>query len=147
MDRDELLRVVEHDWAQLEAALAAVPLEELDGPSGVPDWSVLDLVGHVTAWEQDTLDWVSYVVRGVRRPLYSVDPAWTIDAHNAALIAAKRATPPVLLLLQAGETHQRLLNTLRALPDAALADQAVVDHVAEDTFNHYRQHALDLASR
>ncbi len=40
------------------------------------------MVGHVSAWEPDTLDCLSYVVRGVRRPLYSDNPAWTIDAHH-----------------------------------------------------------------
>ncbi len=33
MDRDELQRVVEHDWAQLQAAFPGVLLEEVDGPS------------------------------------------------------------------------------------------------------------------
>lgn len=105
----------------------------MEQPSGIGDWRMKDVIGHLTSWEEDVLDYLTYVQRGERRSKLSAAPGWDVDAHYAALIAAKVAVPAAHLLIDLGATHQRLLAAINALPATALADENVVDKTGSDT--------------
>lgn len=49
--RDDVLRLVGDSRAELDTALAKVPADRLEEPLLDGDWSVKDLMAHVTYWE------------------------------------------------------------------------------------------------
>jgi hypothetical protein len=50
-----LLDRLEAAWAALTDAYAGVPESTLTEPGVVDDWSVKDVLAHVTTWEQEAL--------------------------------------------------------------------------------------------
>lgn len=140
----ELLTKIDPAWQPLLALIERVPLDAMDQPSGIGEWRMKDAIGHLTSWEEDLLDYLSYVQRGERRPKLSDAPGWDMDAHNATLIAAKAAVPAARLLIDLGATHQRLLAAIEAAPTEALTDEGVIDKIGSDTWWHYEAHQVNL---
>ena len=55
MNRKETLSAVSKTWQELKDAIALVPDDRLDETSVVGFWSVKDLIGHVTTWEDEAV--------------------------------------------------------------------------------------------
>lgn len=144
MTHDELLAKVDAAWQPVLTLLGRVPLDAMQQPSGIGDWRMQDVVGHLASWEEDLLDYLAWVQRGERRPKLSDTPGWDMDAHNATLIAAKATAPALRLLIDLGATHQRLVAAIAALPGEAVADESVVDKIGSDTWWHYEEHQANL---
>src|SRR5262245_29210550 len=114
MERQQLLAVVEDTWRQLDAAIDGLDEAALTEPGVVEAWSIKDLLGHITAWEQMALRRVDRWRRG--EPL--IDPDWTsTDAYNAGEAARRRDVPLSAVRAESAETRQRLRATLKALTD------------------------------
>ena len=64
MKRDELLAALEAARAKLDAALEGMSAEDLTAPGPVGDWSVKDLLAHVTSWDVDLLTNLGKIKRG-----------------------------------------------------------------------------------
>ena len=56
-NRDDLLAAAEHEYATLLDAVEAVPRAERTAPGACGDWSVKDLLAHLSAWHSMLLDW------------------------------------------------------------------------------------------
>src|SRR5262245_53694858 len=114
MNRQQLLAVVEDTWRQLDTAIEGLEKAALSEPGVVEAWSIKDLLGHITAWEQMALRRVERWRRG--EPL--VDPDWTsTDAYNAGEAVRRRDLPLAAVAAESAETRQRLRATLEELTD------------------------------
>lgn len=54
-----LLDQIRTDRAKLEATLARVPADRLEQPGAMGDWTVKDVLAHVTAWERRLDEWLA----------------------------------------------------------------------------------------
>src|SRR5579871_1915142 len=86
MDRERTLAIVEENWRQLDAAVDGLDESALVEPGVVEGWSVRDLLGHVTAWEQAALRRLEESARG-EAP--ATDEGASVDAFNAAEAARR----------------------------------------------------------
>ena len=53
MDRDELFQRIDSTWQELQSALDGIPPERATEPGAAGEWSVKDLLGHITFWERN----------------------------------------------------------------------------------------------
>src|SRR5680860_541717 len=53
MDREELLQRIDTSWQDLQQVLQGIPPEWASEPGAAGDWSVKDLLGHITFWERN----------------------------------------------------------------------------------------------
>ena len=151
MKRDELLAALVAARAKLDAALAGMGPEEMTAPGPVGDWSVKDLLAHVTAWDVDLLTNLGKVRRGQKPGRTQWDSAG-IQAQNEAWQAELKDRPLERVLADYAGVHQQLLRGVRSLSDAELEAPAdwlqgrplakyFVDHVV----THEDEHAVELA--
>jgi hypothetical protein len=88
MERDldpriqRMLAKVDAAWADFHAAYAGLSDEELMIPGVCGEWSIRDLIAHVTWWDAEALAHLPLVLDGGRPPRYSVTYGG-IDAFNA----------------------------------------------------------------
>ena len=72
MDRQQLLKQLDKRWTAFKESYAGLSDSQmtLSGISG--NWSVKDIIAHVTWWEEEVLKHLPLIIRGSRPPRYSV---------------------------------------------------------------------------
>jgi Mycothiol maleylpyruvate isomerase N-terminal domain len=116
-----LLDRLEAAWAALTESYAGVPDAKLVEPGVVDDWSVKDVLAHVTTWEQEALRHLPLIIAGGTPPRYAAQGG--IDAFNARAAEAGRRRSLAEVLRRRDETHARLLEFIRSQPEGTFAGQ------------------------
>src|SRR3954468_10367243 len=116
MDKTELMNRIETSWNQVNTLLASITDKEMLFRQRDEDWSINDVVAHLTFWQQTMVTNVERVARG--ESMIMMDGQ--IDAINAQVYAANRFRPPALVLSEFRRAHQQLMESLQALTDEDL---------------------------
>lgn len=140
MKKTQLLNKLEQAWAALQASYAGLTDAQLTEPGVTGDWSVKEILAHVTTWEEEALKYLPLILEGSRPPRYSVMYGG-IDAFNAQMTEAKRRLPLVDILAQLAETHRRVVAYVEGAPDEQFTtDTRFRRRVRLDTYGHYPVH-------
>lgn len=157
--KDQLLATLRESQAQWESLLEEVGEGRMTEPGVAGDWSVKDLLGHLTAYHRVWGARVRGAATGVPptlRDLYGVDEfppdaaTWTFDEQNAAIRAQFAPIPLPDVLSKWREATDLLANGVAALSDEDIATadrfpwtngQPLTQAIAGDTYDHAREHA------
>ncbi len=120
MNKPELikwLREEEQKWALLLAAIGETRLAQ-PGVNG--DWSMRDIIAHLTGWQHWLVTRLQAAAAGQPEPA----PPWPADLKaedeiNGWIYAANRQQPVQHVLDEAHALYEELLATIQALPDDA----------------------------
>jgi hypothetical protein len=135
-----LLRRVEMAWAALKESYAGLPDSRLTEPGVVGDWSVKDILAHVTTWEEEALQHLPVIIAGGRPPRYVTFGG--IDAFNAHMAEQKREITLSDIRRRLDETHSRLLDFIRSAPAGQFTRESRARRrLRLDTYGHYPKHA------
>jgi hypothetical protein len=141
MDRQQLLNKLDKAWAALKDSCAGLSDARLTEPGVMGDWSVKDILAHVTTWEEEALKYLPLILQGGRPPRYSVNYGG-IDAFNAQLREQKRGLSLTDVLRQLDETHRRLIEYVQSAPEEQITQETRFRRrLRFDTYRHYREHA------
>jgi DinB superfamily len=141
VERAQLLMRLEREWEALKSSYAGLTTAEMLEPGAAGQWSVKDLIAHVTWWEEEALTHLPLILSGGRPPRYSVAYGG-IDAFNAKMMEPKSSLPLAEVIRQRDATHHRLTDFLQSVPTAQLAGETRFRRrLRLDTYGHYRQHA------
>jgi len=135
-----LLRRLESAYATFEESFAGLPEAALIEPGVAGDWSVKDVLAHVSTWEEEALEHLPVIVAGGTPPRYAASGG--IDAFNARMAERKRdlSLGEVRRLLET--SHRRLIAYVRSVPEDQFAgDTRFRRRLRLDTYGHYRLHA------
>jgi hypothetical protein len=139
MDRDELLEREQASWSALEAAVGRVPVDRRAVDGVVPGWSVKDLLWHCAYWAGFCADTIEARAAGdLSDPWDHDDVYW--DAENDRVAQESKA--------MTWETVESSAAARRERARAALAkaiDDVSVKWFVEETFEHYDEHAVEIA--
>ncbi|MBA2454323.1 MAG: ClbS/DfsB family four-helix bundle protein [Chloroflexia bacterium] len=153
------LRADHQEW---ESILSQIPEERMIESGAAGDWSVKDLIAHITIYERWTIEWL-------KPALQEQPPAWnypegedtaTLDERNARFYEQNRDRALDDIRTEADEVHARLVDVVEQLPDDAVSKdirdfapqvgayyregttvwQAIDGNAAE----HYREHTADV---
>lgn len=138
----ETQRATHAEW---EALLAEVGEARMTEPGAAGEWSIKDVVAHVTWGEREMLQVLrSHVLAGSdlwQRPQ---------DARNAAVYAEHRSRSLPNVLDEAREVYAQLFAALQAVSEADLNDPRRFREMPEDwipwqvvagnTYLHYQEH-------
>lgn len=140
MNRQQLLKKIEAPWAALGEAYAGLSEAQLAQPGVTGDWSVLDILSHVSVWENEALTHLPHILEGQRPPKYS-DLYGGIDAFNALKVQESRTLSPAEALARFEDTHHRLIAYLQTAPEEQLATETRFRRrIRLDTYRHYPIH-------
>ena len=140
MNREQLLKKIDTPWAALRASYAGLSEAQLAQPGVTGDWSVIDILAHVSAWENEALTHLPHILEGKRPPKYS-DLYGGIDAFNALKVRQSRAVSPAEVLARVEATHRQLVDYLESAPAEQLATETRFRRrIRLDTYSHYPIH-------
>jgi hypothetical protein len=135
-----LLQRLESAWASLLDSYAGLSPDELMEPGVTGDWSVRDIIAHVTWWEEEALAHLPLVLTGGRPPRYSVTYGG-IDAFNAQMTERTRRLSLSDVLERRDEVHRRLVALVQRAPEDQLTGESRFRRrLRLDTHGHYPKH-------
>ena len=140
MDKQQLLKKLDNAWAALQESYAGLSDAQMTQPGVTDDWSVKDILAHVTTWEEEAIKHLPHILEGGRPPRYSVTYGG-IDAFNAQMTEQKRGLLLSEVLKQLGETHHRLIDYVQNAPEEQfIKETRFRRRLRLDTYSHYPIH-------
>jgi hypothetical protein len=141
MDREQLLKRLDKEWMALRESYAGLSEAQMTEPGVTGDWSVKEILSHVSIWEEEALKHLPLILKGGRPPRYSITYGG-IDAFNALVMEQKRGLSLSDVLRQLNETHHRLIDYIQSAPEEQFAnDTRFRRRLRLDTYSHYPIHA------
>ena len=140
MDRRQLLQL-DTAWRAFEESYAGLSDAQLMKPGVTGDWSVRDILAHVSTWEEEALTHLPLILGGGTPPRYSVRYGG-IDAFNARMTEQRARLSLAAVRRQLDETHRRLIDFIQRAPeDLLLRETPFRRRLRLDTYGHYPLHA------
>src|SRR5215831_2195731 len=90
MDRIQLLARIEKAWRDFQQSYAGLSDSQLITSGVTGEWSVRDILAHVTTWEQEALKHLPTILEGRKPPRYSVTYGG-INGFNRTMTEKKKA--------------------------------------------------------
>ena len=141
MDRRKLRRRIDRAWTTFKGSYDGLEEPQLLEPGVTGEWSVRDVISHVTIWEEEALTHLPLIINGGRPPRYSVRHGG-IDAFNAKMTGERRGLSLAEVLEQQDQTHRRLIDFIDGVPeDQFIRETRFRRRLRLDTYGHYPKHA------
>lgn len=140
MPKQQVIEKLEQSWSQLRQSFKGLSIEKMTRPAPDGGWSVKDILAHVRAWEEECLKYLPMIIAGKRLPRYK-DMYGGINTFNAMTYEDNKDLPLDAVLKNLDDTHERLLDYLRSVPEEFFSSQTrFLRRLAADTYNHYPEH-------
>ena len=148
--KNELLSELDKEWAHIERICAGLSEADMLRPDAEGEWSVKDILCHLSAWEKYLLDRLGYVLTR-QPPRYSVMSTWD-DVHrfNAQVYVENKDRPLNSAIIEFRSLYRGVMTVLESLDDAQLSQSYSYDFpddgltllqlIRANTFEHYREH-------
>jgi hypothetical protein len=141
MDRRQLLKQLDKRWTEFNESYAGLSDSQMTESGVTGNWSVKDIIAHVTWWEEEALKHLPLINKGGRPRTYAAEYGG-IDAFNALMTEQKRQLSLSEVLRQRDETHRRLVTYIESAPEEQFtSDTRFRRRLRLDTYNHYPKHA------
>lgn len=153
MDKSKLLGMIRAEHTRWETLLAEVGEVQMTQPGVEGEWSVKDIIAHVTAYEEWIVVRLDSALRGETLQLET--DQLDLDQRNAWIFEENRNRPLHDVLAKSRQVFQQLLALVQALSDEDLSDphrlEPLLDPVwtdglpvwkciVADSYEHYGQH-------
>jgi len=143
---DRLLGKLDAGWTAFGTSYDGLTDEQLLIPGVTGAWSVRNLIGHVTWWDEEAVTHLPLILAGGTPPRYSVTYGG-IDAFNALMTERKAGLSLHKVCRLAAVTHSRLVDYLLSLPpDEVMANERFKRRFRLDTYGHYPIHTADIVA-
>lgn len=154
MDKSQLINTLRIERTAWDALLKEVGEERMIVPGIAGDWSVKDIVAHITAWQRRPVEWLAAARRGDKPmpPPWSPDLAGD-DPINAWIFEANRNRPLKDVLAESRAVHDQMMKGLESISEQELNDgtrfswlsgNPLADSIPGNSYEHYQHHAGDI---
>jgi hypothetical protein len=141
VNRRKLITRIEGAFHEFQESFVGLSDPEMMKPGVTGDWSVRDILAHVTTWEQEALKHLPTILKGERPPRYSVAYGG-INAFNRIMSEQKRDLTLTDVREDLEETHRQLLELVESVPEEHfLTETRFRQRLRLDTYRHYPKHA------
>jgi hypothetical protein len=141
LDREQLLTRLEKAWRDFRESYSGLSDSQLIKSRVTADWSVRDILAHVTTWEQEALKHLPTILKGGQPPRYSMTHGG-INPFNRTMTEQKRALTLAEVQQDLEETHRRLIRFIKRVPEEQFRKETSFRHrLRLDTYSHYPKHA------
>ncbi len=152
MKKTEIIQRLKDSREAFLAAIDGLTDEAMVEPGVVGEWSVRDLLVHLTLWEAGLVTTLYYVKLGRKPPAGSVTSE-TMDQKNARWYAENKDRPLERARADFVAVRQQTLRRVRALTQAEfdraeklawLEGAPLEKWIASDTYEHEAEHILQI---
>ena len=139
MNRRQILQRLEREWRELHESLDGLSQKEMLEPVFDGGWSVKDLLGHLTTWEEEAIKAMDLMAKGQPQPRYRQYGG--VDGFNAGESEKKAGLSLEDMQRRLMETHHRLMSVVAEMAEEHWATETRIRRrLRIDTYGHYRLH-------
>ena len=140
MKKQSLLDTLDKAWQEFKESYRGLSEAQISQPGVIGEWSVKDIIGHVTTWEEEALKALALILQGQRLPRYK-DLYGGLNAFNALMTEKKRLLSLSEILKQSEITHQKLVAYILGAPEEMFTTETRFRRrIRLDTYSHYPEH-------
>jgi hypothetical protein len=144
MKKQQLLDKIDLAWTDFKASFAGLSEAQMMQPGVSGEWSVKDILGHVTTWEEEALKHLPSILENKQPPRYA-DLYGGIDAFNAMMTQKKRSLSLTEIMIWLDDTHQKVVEFISNAPDEQIATETRFRRrIRLDTYSHYPVHTTSI---
>jgi hypothetical protein len=150
MTKTKILEMIQSEQEALKRTLARLSAEQMTQPGVESNWSVKDILVHITDWERRMVQWIEASVRGEVPERPAPGMTWDdLDRLNEQTYMLNRDKPLGEVQAEFDRSYQRSLRAVEALSEADLIDpyrfewregDPLWHMVAANTWWHYKEH-------
>jgi len=149
ISKSELIDRFRSAHAEWDAPLARLTPEQMQQPRAVGEWSVKDIIAHLTWYEKE-------MVGVLRSHVFSGSKMWDIplDERNKMICEENKDRPLAEVLDESHRTYQDFIQGLEALPEADLynpnsfpgmpSDWQPLEIFSNNGYEYYDEHAQEV---
>ncbi|MGH7651780.1 MAG: DinB family protein [Gemmatimonadaceae bacterium] len=140
MKAEQVLTKLDSAWRDFKDSYAGLSDAQLLMGGVTGEWSVRDIIAHVTWWEEEALEHLPLIRTGGRPPRYSVKYGG-INAFNALKTEERRGLSLSEVRRQQEEVHKQLVEYISLSPaDLFARETRFRRRLRLDTYGHYPVH-------
>ena len=125
MNKSELLNGVREEYRQWEALLNQIGEARMEQPGAAADWSIKDIIAHLTGWRRRTVARLQAAQRGEGEPpSYWPAHLQEVDEVNAWIYEQNHGRSLREVLDESHQVFQQMFAAIEGLPDEVLSDPA-----------------------
>jgi hypothetical protein len=123
VDKSELLNGLHEEYRKWQALLNEVGAARMDEPGVAGNWSIKDIVAHLTGWRRRTVARLQALQRGEPEPPTPWSPhLQTDDDINAWIYESSRDKSVREVLDESHQAFQELVAAIEGLPEQVITD-------------------------
>ena len=141
MNQGQLLTRLEKAWREFLESHTRLSDLQMMKPGVTGNWSVRDILVHVTTWEKEALKHLPTILKGGKPERYSVTHGG-INAFNWIMAERKKGLTLAEVRRELEDTHRRLIRFIESVPEEQFRTETPFRHrLRLDTYSHYPKHA------
>ena len=149
----QLLEFIQQEHTRLKAQLARLNQQQMVQPGAQDDWSIKDMLAHITTWEQLMVEWLPKVLVDHNISILPPGSTWDdVDAFNAETYEKNQDRPLPEVLDEFEQSYQQALGATKKLAEDDLfniilpwvEERPLWLIVGANTYWHYREHREPL---
>ena len=152
MNKDELLDALEDERENFMDAIEGLTDEEMNEPGVCGDWSVKDIIFHLSMWEADLVKLLWQLSQG-EKPSTAFFTNPSVEATNAAWQEISQTRTLDQVIADFETVRKQTFRRVRLIPEDELSDpkrypwlegSALWEWIAGDSFEHEIEHAAQI---
>ncbi|HEY4612821.1 MAG TPA: ClbS/DfsB family four-helix bundle protein [Bacteroidota bacterium] len=146
MTKQELLQNINAEWKKFFESISELDDERKVFPRFIGEWSLKDLMGHMSSWESVALERLGRMKRN--EPVEFI-PDEQIDEWNKKFYELRRDWKLIVVEGELESVHTRLVQEIERMDDRAWDENQsnVCEWLPECTFVHYAEHYARLEEK
>jgi hypothetical protein len=156
MSKEQLIDEIQIERLHLEKTLEKISAQQMITPGVMDNWTVKDLLAHITVWEQRMVRWLEQTVRDEVPEMLPPGMTWDdLDQWNEQTFQKHRHRDLDDVLTDFELSYPQALSAAQAISDEDLIDpdryawrvgRPLWVMVAANTSWHYKEHKETLTS-
>jgi hypothetical protein len=147
--KDELLDTIKQARKSLEQSFGGLSDSDMIKTTAPGEWSIQDILAHVTAWEQKLLNWYAAGLRGDKQTMPEWGKPGVIDDINRGIYRANKDRWLKEVKKEFKASYKQTFKTIKSMPEEWLftagkfswtGGDTLVDYVISNTSHHYTDH-------
>lgn len=149
--KDQLLGSIKQEHKNLENSIKGLSDTEMIKTTEPGEWSVQDIMAHVTAWEQSLLNWYERGLRGEKQVMPEWNKPGVLDAINLDIYRRNKDRWLKEIKKEFKGSYKQILKTVKSIPEEWMLTPArfdwtgkstLMDYIFSNTSEHYADHTL-----
>jgi len=140
-------------YVALEAILAPLDEAQMTKIGVIGDWSIKDILAHITAWQDRLLAWLHAAKHNEEPTISGPDSEEEMDRLNEQFYKENKSRPLADVLGDFRSSYLQIVEAVQAMPEEDLIDShrfawlngdSLRQLVAGDTYDHYEEHRQQI---